>query len=121
MRSFLKSDRVQRFFSFLASLYIRFVYLTSHWQLVGRNYPETLNAEGKPFIISFWHGQLGMLGKSWIWPQRKFLMLISAHKDGQLIARTVAYFGIDSIAGSTHRGGTQALRQILKGLKVVSV
>lgn len=117
MRALLKSDVVQRLFSFLASLYIRFVYATSRWQLIGRNHPETLIAEGKPFIISFWHGQLGMLGKSWIWKQRKFHMLISAHKDGQLIARTVAHFGIDSIAGSTQRGGTQALRQILKSLK----
>lgn len=44
-------------------------------------------------------------------------MLISSHPDGQLIAKTVAHFGIQTIAGSTTRGGTQALRNMLSALK----
>ena len=37
-------------------------------------------------------------------------MLISAHRDGRIIADAVAYFGIEAIAGSTRRGGSAALR-----------
>src|SRR5437879_11906660 len=37
-------------------------------------------------------------------------MLISAHPDGQIIADAVTYFGVASIAGSTSRGGSVALR-----------
>ena len=44
-------------------------------------------------------------------------MLISQHRDGQLIARTVRRFGIASIAGSTSHGGSAALRAILRALK----
>ena len=44
-------------------------------------------------------------------------MLISAHRDGRVIADTVSYFGIDTIAGSTRRGGSAALRAMLKRLK----
>ncbi len=44
-------------------------------------------------------------------------MLISAHRDGRIIADAVAYFGIDAIAGSTRRGGSAALRIMLKRLK----
>jgi hypothetical protein len=44
-------------------------------------------------------------------------MLISAHPDGQIIADAVTYFGVDSIAGSTSRGGSVALRTMLKRLK----
>jgi lysophospholipid acyltransferase (LPLAT)-like uncharacterized protein len=44
-------------------------------------------------------------------------MLISAHPDGQIIADAVTYFGVDSIAGSTKRGGSAALRTMLKRLK----
>jgi lysophospholipid acyltransferase (LPLAT)-like uncharacterized protein len=44
-------------------------------------------------------------------------MLISAHPDGQIIADAVTYFGVDSIAGSTSRGGSAALRTMLKRLK----
>jgi lysophospholipid acyltransferase (LPLAT)-like uncharacterized protein len=44
-------------------------------------------------------------------------MLISAHPDGQIIADAVSYFGVDSVAGSTSRGGSAALRSMLKRLK----
>jgi lysophospholipid acyltransferase (LPLAT)-like uncharacterized protein len=44
-------------------------------------------------------------------------MLISAHRDGQLIAKTVGHFGIHTIEGSTSKGGATALRAMLKNLK----
>lgn len=44
-------------------------------------------------------------------------MLISAHSDGQLIARAVAYFGIQTIQGSSTRGGGEALRTLVRKLK----
>ena len=44
-------------------------------------------------------------------------MLISAHPDGKIIADAVSYFGVDSIPGSTSRGGPAALRTLLKRLK----
>ena len=46
-----------------------------------------------------------------------FHMLISSHRDGRIIAGAMNYFGIGTIAGSTHRGGSLALREILKRLK----
>jgi lysophospholipid acyltransferase (LPLAT)-like uncharacterized protein len=44
-------------------------------------------------------------------------MLISRHQDGQIIARTVGHFGIDTIAGSSSRGAGAALRAMLRALK----
>jgi len=44
-------------------------------------------------------------------------MLISAHRDGRIIAGAMAYFGIETIAGSTSRGGSSALREMLKRLR----
>jgi hypothetical protein len=46
-----------------------------------------------------------------------FHMLISAHPDGRIIAGAMSYFGIGTIAGSTNRGASSALRAILKQLK----
>ncbi len=46
-----------------------------------------------------------------------FHMLISAHRDGRIIAGAMTYFGIETIAGSTRRGGSSALREMLKRLK----
>ncbi|UNM06546.1 MAG: DUF374 domain-containing protein [Holosporaceae bacterium] len=36
-------------------------------------------------------------------------MLISAHKDGRIISKTVAPFGIRTVEGSTKKKGTEAL------------
>jgi lysophospholipid acyltransferase (LPLAT)-like uncharacterized protein len=46
-----------------------------------------------------------------------FHMLISAHRDGRIIAGAMTYFGIETVAGSTRRGGSSALRAMLKRLK----
>lgn len=40
-------------------------------------------------------------------------MLISAHRDGQLIAKTVGHLGIQTIEGSSTRGGAAALKRMM--------
>jgi lysophospholipid acyltransferase (LPLAT)-like uncharacterized protein len=44
-------------------------------------------------------------------------MLISSHADGKLIAHSVSYFGIQTIPGSSTRGGSEALRDLVRKLK----
>ncbi len=44
-------------------------------------------------------------------------MLISSHPDGQLVARAIAHFGIGAVAGSSTRGGSDALRTLVRTLK----
>lgn len=117
LRRFLKSEFVYRLFAFLAASYIRLVFVTCKWATLGKEIPESYIQAKKPFIVCFWHGRLGMLACAWTWKDRPFRMLLSAHRDGQLIGRTVAHFGITSIAGSTQRGGTQAFRGLLKTLR----
>src|SRR5438093_1235620 len=41
-------------------------------------------------------------------------VLISQHADGDLIARTAEHLGIDTVRGSTTRGGMQAIRELLQ-------
>ena len=96
--------------------YIRLVYRTNRWQVVGGELPRRLLAEGRVFIGVFWHGRMLMIPKAW---QRMapMNMLISAHHDGRIIADAVSYFGIAAIAGSTRRGGSAALRTMLKRLR----
>jgi len=116
-RNLLKSEFIYRIFAFLAAQYIRLVFFTSKWESYGQEIPESYIKAQKPFIVCFWHGRLGMLACAWTWKNYPFRMLLSAHRDGQLIGKTVAYFGINSIAGSTQKGGTQALRELIKALR----
>ena len=116
LRRLLRNARLRRVACWFIHWYIRFVYLTTSWRTEGAEWPHRLRAEGKPFILAFWHGRLLMIPMAW---QRlaPMHMLISAHPDGQIIADAVTYFGVDSIAGSTSRGGSAALRTMLKRLK----
>jgi len=113
---FLRSAGLRRVACWLVYRYIRFVYLTNRWSVEGAERPRRLTSEGRSFIVAFWHGRLLMMPLAWhgLVP---FHMLISAHRDGRIIAGAMTYFGIDTIAGSTSRGGSAALRTMLKRLR----
>ncbi len=116
LKRILQLEGVRWIFGWLASLYIRLVYHTGTWQVIGGDIPKRFWAEDRPFILAFWHGRLLMMPCSW--DQGKTIyMLISQHRDGKLIARTVGHFGIKIAVGSSSRSGAQALRTMVKALK----
>jgi lysophospholipid acyltransferase (LPLAT)-like uncharacterized protein len=114
-RRLLRHPRLRRAACWTIHCYIRFVYLTNRWRVEGADGPHCLCAEGRPFIGAFWHGRMMLIPMAWR-QMAPMHMLISAHRDGRLIAGAMTYFGIESIAGSTRRGGSSALRAMLKRL-----
>ncbi|MDQ3673364.1 MAG: lysophospholipid acyltransferase family protein [Gemmatimonadota bacterium] len=76
---------------------------------------KELRASGKPFIFSLWHGHLLPL----LWHHRgsNVAILISEHRDGELIARTAGWLGYRLIRGSTTRGAERALLSLVRELK----
>lgn len=115
-KKLLQSPFMIALISWIASRYIWLVYKTTRWEKINWQVPEAYWKECKPFIGCFWHNRLMMTTFNWAGPGT-FFMLISAHRDGQLIAGTIKHFGIETIAGSSSKGGTEALRAILKVLK----
>jgi lysophospholipid acyltransferase (LPLAT)-like uncharacterized protein len=115
-RRLLRSSRLQQLLCWVIHLYIRFVYATNRWTVEGGQVPKRLREQDRSFILAFWHGRLLMIPMAW---QRlaPMHMLISAHRDGRIIADAVTYFGVQSIAGSTKRGGSAALRNMVKRLE----
>ena len=69
-------------------------------------------SEGQNFIAAFWHGRQLMM--PFANKGKRISILISQHRDGELIARTVAYFGFHAERGSTTRGGAAALRRLVR-------
>jgi lysophospholipid acyltransferase (LPLAT)-like uncharacterized protein len=116
LKRLTRKAAAQRVLCWLVAQYIRLVHGTSRWEVHGAEAPRRLWAEGRPFILAFWHGRLLMMPYCWN-PAVRINMLISQHVDGQLIARTVAHFGIATVAGSSNKGGGVALRNIVKALK----
>ena len=116
MKSVTKSNGFRSILCWIGAQYIRFVHATGRWDVVNGEHVQGFWDQDKPFILAFWHGRILMMPYCWS-KNHPIHMLISAHRDGQLIARTVGHFGIETIEGSTSKGGAQALRQMLKSLK----
>jgi lysophospholipid acyltransferase (LPLAT)-like uncharacterized protein len=116
LKSILKSDGVRDVLCWLGAQYIRLAFRTGRWDVMRGEVPRGFWREGRAFILCFWHGRLLMM--PYCWDRRAPIhMLISQHRDGQIIAKTVGHFGIRTVAGSTARGGASALRSMLKSLK----
>jgi lysophospholipid acyltransferase (LPLAT)-like uncharacterized protein len=107
---------VKNLASKLIFIYLRLVYITSKWNII---FPEGFNIETlrqNPAIYLFWHGRLSVM--SALHPKnRKMNVLISTHRDGELIAKTVQNFSFEIINGSSNRNSLHAVREILRKLK----
>jgi len=122
-RRIRKSDTLRNIGCWVLAQYIWLAWTTGRWEVRNAGHAERLWREGKPFIISFWHGRMLILPA--MWPTTsKIQMLISMHRDGELIARAIGYFGHGTVRGSAakpgsakDRGGAAALRGMLKTLK----
>lgn len=101
-------------FPFVGSLLIRFLYVSNK-----KNFytPDSLSEE--PIIFACWHGELLMLPYLYSYyrktPHAK--VLISNHFDGELISRTIKFFGLGTLAGSTTRNAARVLIQSIKTIK----
>ena len=92
----------------LASLFIRVLY----WTLNVRHVRSENLTRLPQSIIAFWHAHLLMMVKCRF--SEPISVMISQSKDGELIARTMAHFGVDSARGSSSRGGSAAMRELLR-------
>ena len=107
----LRSGPVQSSLAWLAAQFIRLLFLTTQWTVVCPPDTERCLAKGRPFIACFWHGRMIMMRAAL---PRGITMhvLISEHRDGQLISRALASLGVATVAASSRHGGAAALRSI---------
>lgn len=68
---------------------------------------EALRGARRPFMYLLWHGQL--LPLLWAHRGRQIAVIISEHRDGELIARVAHALGFRTVRGSTTRGAARAL------------
>jgi lysophospholipid acyltransferase (LPLAT)-like uncharacterized protein len=74
--------------------------------------PELLG--GARYIYAFWHEYSFV--PSYVYARPDTAVLISLHADGELLAQVNRRFGFTVVRGSTTRGGTTALRHLLRDL-----
>jgi lysophospholipid acyltransferase (LPLAT)-like uncharacterized protein len=68
--------------------------------------------DGPPVIFCLWHNRLAISMIVHRRYPRKLAALVSASKDGALLAAVLARFGVEQIRGSSSRRGPQALLEL---------
>lgn len=86
---------------------LRLLALTWRIRIVNEHVVAALRASRQPFLHILWHGQL--LPLLWTHRGRDIAVMVSEHRDGELIARVAHALGFRTVRGSTSRGASRAL------------
>src|SRR4029453_14173372 len=86
---------------------IRALASTWRFRVTNADVIRSLRAPRQPFIFAFWHGT--MLPLVWLHRSEGVPVVISEHRDGEIIAQIVEHFGFRTIRGSSTRGEARAL------------
>lgn len=96
----------------LAYLLIRVVFFTMRVSYVNFDSYRARLRSGERIILAFWHGRLFMMPYAYF--GGGISVLISTHRDGELIARTIKRFSaIDCVRGSSTRGWISGVKGLL--------
>lgn len=101
------------------TLILKLIYLTCKKNFIGEPLPK------EPCVVVFWHGKLAMMVFAYekFWQNKSAKVMISEHKDGEIIARVIRNFGIEALRGSSSKGASrvliEAFRTIDAGIDVI--
>lgn len=94
---------------------IRALASTWRYRVVGDEVYRALSEEHRPFIFAFWHGQI--LPLLWLHRGQDVAVVISSHRDGEIVARIAERLGMRTIRGSSSRGAARALLGVVRELE----
>ncbi|MFQ5586714.1 MAG: lysophospholipid acyltransferase family protein [Thermodesulfobacteriota bacterium] len=106
---------MMRLIPFTARQMIRFLGATMRIEHVNYDDVWSLWEGGRNVIVAFWHGRLMMMPL--VYRGKGMNILVSHHRDGELVARTVKGLGIDSVRGSSTRGWFGGVKGLLRMVK----
>lgn len=109
----------QRLAAALVYFLIRAVAVTIRFRLEDRPGAFNNRTPEEKLIFAFWHNRLALsaiLRRRYVLrfaPQRRMAGMVSASRDGGLLARVLEHFDIEPVRGSSSRRGVQALREMV--------
>jgi lysophospholipid acyltransferase (LPLAT)-like uncharacterized protein len=100
----------------LGPLVVRAVCSAGPWRSVTAPDAASRLSRREPVIFAFWHG--GLLPLVYTHRNRRIQVLVSQNKDGEIITRIIERMGYGTVRGSSSRGGSEALRELLGHAKL---
>ena len=110
-----KRDRALALLIPLGALVVRLLAWTWRIRVVNPEAIEPLRRANAPYVFACWHGQ--MLPLLWVHRGQGIAILVSEHRDGEIITRIARTIGFNAVRGSTTRGGGRALLGLVAELQ----
>jgi lysophospholipid acyltransferase (LPLAT)-like uncharacterized protein len=119
MKRWMRYAFVQETLGLLLASYLVFALRTTRWRLEGVEHVAPF-AAGRPVIVAFWHEWLALMPMLWVLAQKlpearpgRAYVLVTGHRDGQLLRAVLRRFGLSIVTGSSTRGGAAGVRNLL--------
>jgi len=96
-------------------LAIKITGMMTRFEVDGIEHLRAIETAGKVPIYAFWHDRIFL--STYFWKKRGIAVLTSKSFDGEYIARFIQRFGYGAIRGSSSRGGSKALVEMIKAMR----
>ncbi len=115
-RRFTRWQRLQISAAAWAGYYLTTVIGRSlRWEIHGWENWEAARRAGKGLIYTFWHREI--CSATWLWRKRGIVVMTSQNFDGEYIARIIGKHGYGAARGSSSRGASRALVEMIRALE----
>lgn len=88
---------------------------TVRWRSEGDEHLEAIYKSGHRAIFAFWHGRI--FPATYYFRNRGIVVMTSMNLDGEAIAQCIRRFGYGLARGSSSRGGSRALGQLIRDVQ----
>ncbi len=95
---------------------IRLIGSTLRYEVEGWENWEAATLNHRQPIFTFWHNRV--FASIYFWQKRNIVVMTSRSFDGEYIARFIQRFGAGAARGSSTRGGTTALAEMVRLLRL---
>lgn len=103
---------MRRFIPIFAAAFIQVLGATLRVRHVRSATIDAYNAAGRRYILSFWHAHLLLMLRSRF--AHPIGVISSKSKDGDISAGVFKYYGVECVRGSSSKGGSGALRELIR-------
>ena len=126
----LRNPIIQSVLAHILAAWMQFCFATIRWTHENDAFAEAIWADGGSVLCAYWHSRIALSPACWPLDRAQPIKgLVSLSPDGQFIATAMALQGIPAVRGSSAnkdkadraKGGTQALRDGLKQLKIAAL
>ncbi len=99
----------------VAHAYIRLLHRTMRIDSEGAEVLDAARRDPGHYILCFWHSRFVLM--PYCYPGPRIVVLSSNHRDAEALVQILRRFGIEQARGSSSRGGSAGVRQILRKVR----